>query len=156
MAIPGRVTTASSTIRFRKKRGCLYTDIFEEVNVGSGIPAIPDKGKRFSLPLWTNLSYQKAEPYIITTLWGFVLRQMYFQHKEIRMMLSESFSQLDHVWIMLSIVIFKYSPPLPAPIPPPPAARDMSVQTKCKQITSCFGFVHSSAFTSKTDKKHNC
>lgn len=96
-----------------RRQVCLYTGIFEEVNVGSGVPAFPDKGNRFSLPLWTNLFCLMAEPYVITTLWGFVLRQMYFQHQEMRMMLSESFSQLDHVWIMLSTVILKYSPLFP-------------------------------------------
>lgn len=143
MVVPEKITMASGIIQDRKKKVCFYTGIMK-VNVRSGIPSVPDKGNRFNLSLWT---YLKSEPYIITTLWG-------FQRQEMRMVFSESFFQLDHSWIILSIAILKRA--LPTPIPPLQQHKTWALKQNTKQITSCFGFVHSFDFTFKTDRKINC
>lgn len=131
----------------KKKQQCLSLSNIERRGLfllwgkyGAWNPFLPDKGNGFTLPLWTNLLYLKPDPYITTTCWE-------FQHQEMRMVLSESSSQLDHTWIILSIVILRR-------VLSPPAAQDTGTLTKYKQqITSCFSFVHSSAFSFKTDRK---
>lgn len=89
-----------------------------------GLDSLLSQAKVIGSACLFELIYQKSEPYIITTLWV-------FQHQEMRMVLSESSSQLDHTWIILSIAILKRA--LPAPTPPPAAAQDVGTQTKCKQ-----------------------